>query len=299
MKINIPENIFTVKEADPQKVRKQLLSGRNINMKTVGILFCIALVLLAVLSAVVVKSELNKEKETTVSETASDSLYAETFKSAENNESFNILLAFTKNDNENLQLLSVLNANPETSEIRVTYIPVNSKIKVNNYEGSMKNHLKNGGITELLWAVGQYADISIPYYIYCDEEDFCNIIKTTGDTEIFLENQINHDYNGINFIIENGNRKLTADMMLKYYVYLCDTESLSKKEITELFSIVAKKFVSHENPQSVSDSFNNIVNHINTNISAIDIANNLPLILSFSRNGSLDNITIVDTAENF
>ena len=299
MKVNIPENLFTVKEADPQKVRKQLLSGRNINMKTVAILFCAAVFLLALLSAVVIKSETDKEKETTASETLTDSAFAETFVKNENTEAFNMLLAFTKDGNDGLQHLSVLHADPVSSEVKITFIPVNAKITVNNYEGTMKNHLKSGGITELLWAVGEYSNISIPYYIYCDEENFSEIMRFIGETEILLEKQINHDYNGINFIIEKGMQKLTGDMMLRYFVYLCDRESLSQKEICNLYGVLFKKLVSHENPQSVSDSFDGIINSISTNISAMDIANNLPLILSFSRSASLDNITIVDTAESF
>lgn len=299
MKINLPENLFTVKEADPKKVRKQLLYGRNINMKTVVILFAVAIILLAILSIGVVKSEKDKEKETTLSETTTDFAYADATGPEDTAEAFNVLLAFTKDGNEGLQHLSVLHADPATSEVKLTFIPVNTKISVNNYEGTMKNHLKNGGITELLWAVGQYGNISIPYYIYCDEEDFSAIMKFIGETEITLEKQINHDYNGISFIIEKGTQKLTADMMLKYFVYLCDRESLSQREVCSLYSVLFRKLVSHENPQSVSDSFDGIINSISTNISAMDIANNISLILSFSRNGNLDNITAVESAEDF
>ena len=299
MKLNIPENLFTVKEADPKKVRKQLLSGRNINMKLVIILFCVAVLFLTLLSAVVIKSEKDKEKETTVPVDASSSVYTESLKGEDTSSAFNILLAFTKDGTDGLQHLSVLHADPATAEVKITFIPVNAKISVNNYEGSMKNHLKNGGITELLWAVGEYEEIGIPYYIYCDRKGFSEFMKFLGETEITLEKRISHDYNGINFIIEKGNQKLTADMMLKYFVYLCDRETLSQKEICNLFSVLFEKLVSHENPQSVSDSFDGIINNINTNISAMDIANNLPLILSFSRNGSIENIKIVDTADEF
>lgn len=299
MKINLPENLFTVKDADPQKVRKELLSGRNINMKTVGVLFAVAVLLLALLSAIVVKNEADKEKETTISETVSGDAVSDVLGSTQNASAFNMLLAFTKDGNEGLQHLSVLHADPASSEVKIKFIPVNTKTSVNNYEGTMKSHLKSGGITELLWAVGEYENISIPYYIYCDEESFSSIMKFAGETEITLEKQINHDYNGINFIIEEGPQKLTADMMLKYFVYLCDRESLSQKEVCGLYATVFKKLVSHENPQSVSDSFDGIINSINTNISAIDIANNLPLILSFAQNGSLDSIEIANTSEGF
>lgn len=299
MKINLPENLFTVKEADPQKVRKQLLYGRNINMKTVIILFAVAVMLLALLSVAVIKSETDKEKETTLSETTSAVLNAEAYTADEGTNAFNMLLAFTKDGNDGLQHLCVLHADPASSQVKIKFIPVNTKISVNNYEGTMKNHLKGGGITELLWAVGEYEGISIPYYIYCDEENFSSIMKFIGETEIVLENQINHDYNGINFIIEKGPQKLTADMMLKYFVYLCDRESLSQKEVCSLYATIFKKLVSHENPDSVSRSFDGIINSISTNISAIDIANNLPLILSFARNESVDSIEVVDTAEEF
>lgn len=292
MKINLPEKLFTVKEADPQKVRKQLLSGRNINMKTVVIFFSVAVFLLALLSLGVIKSEKDKENETTASETVTDAGFTENNESTDKAEAFNVLLAFTKDGNEGLQHLSVLHADPVSSQIKIKFIPVSSKITVNNYDGTMKSHLKSGGITELLWAVGEYENISIPYYIYCDEENFSSIMKSLGDTEITLDKQINHNYNGISFIIEKGTQSLTADMMLKYFVYLCDRESLSQTEVIKLFSVIGKKLLAFENPQNISDNFDKIINNINTNISAMDIANNLSLIISFPKNGGLDNITI-------
>lgn len=300
MKIKIPDELFNVKEADPEKVRKKHLSGRKINMKIVISLFAAAVVLLALVSAVVAKSEIEKEKETSVSDSSfSESTISQNSISQYEGDSFNLLLALTKDGNKNLQMLSVLHADIKSGKIKITYIPTTTKTSVNNYEGTMENHLENGGITELLWAVGKYASISIPYYIYCDEENFYNIMKYLGDTEIVLENKISHDYNGINFIIEDGTQKLSADMMLKYFVYLCDNGFYCEKELTSLFSVLGKKLISHDTPESVSKNFDGIINNITTNISAIDIVNNTPLLLDFSKKGSIDNLEIVSSAKEF
>lgn len=300
MKIKIPEELFAPKEADPKKVRKKLLSKRKTNMKVVAFIFCIAVLFLSVLSVFVIKSETKKETDSStlnVSQLES-TVFEETVKSSET-QPFNILLAFTKDSNEGLQLLCILHADANEQKLKVTYIPTDAKMNVNNYDGTMESHLKSGGITELLWAVGEYTGTSIPYYIYCDENGFSNIMRYLGDTEITAKEDISHNYNGINFIIEKGTQTLTADSMLKYFVYLCDNENELQNDIAKLFSTMGKKFVSPENPNSVSESFNAIVNSINTNISAIDIANNLSLILSFAKSGSLDEIEVYSSADEF
>lgn len=295
MKTKFLDELTAPKKADPKAVRKKQMRSKNINMKIVISAFSALIVLLGAVSAVTVKSEKSKSASTTASNetvnNTSDTLLSAT--TSENSSLLcNILLAFTREDNNDLKLLAVVSCNAKEEIIKIKYIPVNTHVEVNNYDGTMEEHLESGGITELLWAVGQYCKTSLERYLYCDEEDFCEIMKKLGEIEIEIEEEISHDYNGINFIIEKGKHNLTADMMLKYFVYLCDTSS--EEELTNLFSTVASKIISADTQDALNTNYSKIINNVQTDISAMDIAKYLSDILMLARSGSIDNIEICE-----
>ena len=300
MEFKMPEGFNTLKKADPDKVRKQLLSGRNINvnMKWVVILFAVFIMLIAAVSAGVVISEV-REKETTLVVSGSEAESTTVFAEEESSLLCNILIAFTKEENEGLQLLCILNADEENGEIKMPFISPDERVDVSNYPGTMSEHLQSGGMAELLWAVGHYASISIERYIQCDEDGFTRIMKYTGETEFDIKEEISHSYNGINFIIEEGNQKLTADMMLKYFVYLCDTSEKSQNKIAELFSLVAKKLIPADSQDELNKNYSKIINNIKTDISAMDITHYFEDVSSFVKNGICDSFTVVSSAADF
>lgn len=291
MDLKFLEDIFKVKKPDPQKVRKQHRKRSfSLNMKTVIVVFAVLVVLLFALSAVVIKSENDKNNQTTAEETEQTSQAALASTGQSLSLRCNLLVGFTKQDNSGLQLLALVSADAVSGQTTIKFIPVQARSTVNNYEGTMREHLENGGITELLWAAGEYCAASIERYLYCDEEDFCEIMKAVGETEITVENRIDHSYNGINFIIEKGRQNLTADMMLKYFVYLCDNITTKKEEIISLFSLLAQKLIDAENADSVSESYAKIINSISTDISAMDISTYLSDILSLVKDMDMETV---------
>lgn len=299
---NFLKRLNMPKKADPDKVHRHHVRSRKINIrpKLIIIAFAIVIVLLVAVSAVTVI----KERDTSQSET---SVTGETLESSalpvfdEAQEDFfsgNILLAFTRDGNDDLHFLAVVNFDGSGDGIKVSYIPVSTVCKVNNINGTMKEHLQNGGIIELLWAVGERYSIGIEKYVLCDEENFIDIMKSLGDTEITIDEQISFDYNGLSFIIEKGKQVFTPDTMLKYYLYLCSELWDQTNNLTNITASIAKRIADFEN-STVEERYNSFINFVSSDLSAMDIRNFEKAIYNIFKNGTIDKIEIVNDPSIF
>lgn len=287
------------KKADPRAERKKQMRERKIDMKLIVIAFAAIVVILGAISAVTVISEKGgKTAETTASDALPAAAMSNTTAEGKLSEeqlplNANILLAFTEDGNSGLELLSVINIDSEAGNIRISYIPTNTFQQVNNLSGTMAEHIENGGIKELLWAVGEYADISIERYVCIDEADFVSIMKKIGEFEVKIEEDISHEYNGISFIIDEGIHQFAPDSMLKYIVYLCHTLSSEPKTLTNIMAGIAGKLISDDKGNKITaESYDKIINHMETDISAFDIVNYSQAISKLFDSGLLWNIEI-------
>lgn len=301
---NILEKLNMPKKADPDKVHKSHVRSRkiHINSKMIIAAFAVLVVLLAVASIVTINKEKeNLEAESTVSGETSETVLAmsETeLGGVDEAFSGNILLAFTRDGNADLRFLAVVNFDGSNDGIKIAYIPVTTVCTVNKIDGTMKEHLANGGITELLWAVGERYSLGIEKYILLDEGDFVSLMKYLGDTDITIEKQISHDYNGLNFIIEEGAQTFTADTMLKYYVYLCDTMWDDPTKLTNITASIAKRIADYSDA-TVEEKYNDIIGFVSTDFSAMDVKNYEQAIYNIVENGNIDKIEIVSDASVF
>lgn len=292
------------KKADPKAERKKQMRQRKIDGKRIAVLFAAAVLVLSVVSAVTVISEKSGKPTETTESTALLAAVADTVRESASGENqlpihANILLALTEDGTRGLEMLSVINIDSEKQQIRISYIPVEASQQVNNLSGTMAEHIENGGIKELLWAVGEYAGISIERYVCLDEADFADIMKKIGEFEVKIEEDISHEYNGISFIIDEGTHRFASDSMLKYIVYLCQTLSSDSKTLTDIMAGIAGKLISDEKGNKITAaSYEKTVNYVDTDISAIDIVNYSQAIAGLFDSGALWNVTVEpDAAE--
>lgn len=286
------------KKADPKAERRKQMRERKIDMKFIVIAFAAVVVILAVVSAVIVLSEKNNTSVSQPDENAAVLIAADTSgeeKPSDNRTELNanILLALTEDGNSGLELLSVINLDSVNGKVRISYIPTETMQSVNNLTGTMAEHIENGGIKELLWAVGEHADISIERYVCLDEANFADIMKKIGEFEVRIDEDISHEYNGISFIIDEGTHRFASDAMLKYVVYLCQMISTESKTLTDIMAGIAGKLISDEKGNKITAaSYDKAVNCVDTDISAIDIVNYSQAIAGLFDSGALWNVEI-------
>lgn len=240
------------------------------NIKYIIPLFAGVVVLLLLVSMFVVHHE-KKEQESTTDTSLSEQLPLTSQTASESMEA-NILVAYIDSTEKQIRMLGVLNINSEEKTAEIQYLEPSSSIKVNNYDGTMQQHYENGGVSELLWAVREYLVVQIDRYIVTDDDNFTKAAKLLGECEITIDESVNYNYKGINFIIEKGPQKLTADMLQKYFTYLCDAAySGGEQQLSDMLSFLFTKFLRTDEETTIEDLYEDIVDYINTDISVMDL----------------------------
>ncbi len=262
--------------------------------KTVAIVFSLAIFLIAAVSGVMVISELSSEDPAEITD-------AETTQATEVVSSYqvikgNFLLALTYHDD--IELLAVARLDSESKTMKMSFLSPETYCSFNNLSGTMDEHYDNGGITELLWAVGEYAHISIERYILADESAFLSLIEHIGEMQVVLEHSVVCGQDAASFIIEEGQQSLIPAMMTKYFYYLCENQPEYNEEIVDVMAIYSKSLFSAEDENKTKSNFEYMISCLDTNISALDFGNNKEPILSLADPAVLDNVTIEENPAN-
>ncbi len=177
-------------------------------------------------------------------------------------------------EQKNLHLLFVISLDSETEKTKIFFLDKESVCKVNEVEGSMDYHYKNGGVSQLVLAASQYTGIEIERYLVGDEKAFTNLIRYMGDLEIDVEESISYTLAGLSYIIDEGKQVMTPDMLLKYFVYLCNDTVKYNESLREIFSLFASTLFDCEDSQQAQDNFGSVIGFFETNISALDFSEN-------------------------
>lgn len=254
-----------------EKINSLSLFNRTPSKKFIITAFTVIILLIGVFSAVTVISE-NREntEETTLTDDSTQAIAAAVQENDMQEIKGNFLMVLTGDGNEKIELLSLVRLDSENENVSISFIDPGEITSVNGFLGDMNEHLLNGGINELVWSVGELADISIERYIIGDEQNFIDFMKSLGDTEINITDKVSYTHRGIPIIIEKGVQKLSADIMLKYFVYLCDNYETAPEKLVEAMIIYGKKMFDSSEDSVLDESFSKLLRYFSTDISVVD-----------------------------
>lgn len=255
---------------------------RLLNNKILVAAFAVFVALLALASAAsVIGAKKGNETSAPVDTLALQG--AEVNSSAAQSLNANFLLAVCDEDERTVRLLACLSADSEKGSFEIEYIPSTQLCSVNSVEGTIESHFKNSGTDGLIWAV-RASGHNVDRYVLIDEDNAVKLFKAFGEQEIDVQKRVKHDYKGVSFIIEKGVQKFTAETLMKYFAYLCDSGAAEKESITGLVShYLALAFSSKD--MSITERYDNMVNLMTTDISALDIATYGPILATFVGEG--------------
>ncbi len=256
-----------------EKINSLSLLNKTPSKRFIITAFTVIILLVGVFSAVtVINEKRGNNNETTGTENA------ETVASVVKEKDLqaltgNFLFVLTQDGNEKIELLSLVRLDSENNKVSISFVDPEEKTSVNGLIGTMQEHLKNGGINELVWSVGELADISIERYVIGDEQNFIDFMKSIGDMEMNITDKVTYTHRGIPIIIEEGVQKLSADIMLKYFVYLCDNYETAPEKLVEAMIIYGKKMFDSTDDNFLDESFGKMIKQFSTNISVVDFTN--------------------------
>lgn len=238
---------------------------------TVG--FCVVVLLLSLTSAFFVIGEINNNKQEhllTTETTEPEEAAANMPTTKEIDSTF--LFAMTDNGSTVVRGVFVVTFNSEAERLDFRFVNPDAYETVNEKSCDMHTHLSEGGTSEFLWAVSSYTGIGFNRYLIIKESDFVKLVSLIGDTEIEIERSISYDHDGISFIIDKGTRTLTADMMLKYWLYLSSNQDANADKIMQTFIIILQQLFSAESDELFQSRFSSALGLFTTDISAIDFS---------------------------
>ena len=262
----------------------------NPSRKTIAIVFTAVVVLIAMVSGAFVVGELVSEEPTTIVDETGTTEPEISFVADTQELRGNFLIALTYD--EKIELLGVVRVDSGEKTMKVSFLSGETYCSFNNLKGTMNEHYKNGGVTELLWAVGEYANISIERYIIADSGAFTALLEHIGDMSVNLEHEVVCGQDAASFIIEAGHQILIPAMMAKYFYYLCDNQPKYDDEIVGAMALFSKNLFCIEDEEKAQRNFDYMISYLDTNISALDFNNFKTAIMSLACVEVLDNITI-------
>ena len=194
----------------------------------------------------------------------------------------NILFGLDNEENE-LHLLFVMSLDSSSGQVKIFFLDPSAVCKVNEIEGSLSYHFKNGGVSQLVLAAAAYTDLEIERYLVGDEKAFLNFTRDLGEIEIDVEKSISYTLNGLSYIIDKGVQVMTPDVLLKYMVYLCNNTSAYSENLRMIFAQFAKEIFDCETSQEAQDNFGDVIGYFETNISALDFSENKAAVMKLAR----------------
>lgn len=281
-----------------EKINSLSLLNKTPSKRFIITAFTVIILLVGVFSAVTVVNEKRGNNNET---TGTDN--AETVASVVGEKDLqaltgNFLFVLTQDGNEKIELLSLVRLDSENKKVSISFVDPEEKTSVNGLIGTMQEHLKNGGINELVWSVGELADISIERYVIGDEQNFIDFMKSIGDMEMNITDKVTYTHRGIPIIIEEGVQKLSADIMLKYFVYLCDNYETAPEKLVEAMIIYGKKMFDSTDDNFLDESFGKMIKQFSTNISVVDFTNYRKAVKNLASSENHIEIAIVADASN-
>lgn len=268
-------------EAVSEKFRNIREPGKPLIIKGF-IAIMLALTTLSVGMIILEREENNPQVTTTLAPEGVSSTTAEALTMPDRSQLKTNILFGLDSAEDDVHLLFVLSLDSETGESRIFFLEPTAICKVNEIEGSLIYHLTNGGVSQLVLAVSEYTGLEIDRYLVGDEKAFISFIKYLGDIEIDVKDSISYTHDGLSYIIDKGAQVMTADMLLKYVVYLCDDTETYAENLRVLFAQLAKLLFDCEDSQKAQDNFGNVIGCFETNISALDFSENKHAVMNLA-----------------
>ena len=265
----------------------------NPTKKTITAAFCIIIAVICAVSGIFVLKETSDKETTAPADDTTDSISAVVRTEDETALKANLLFALEGDDK--LELLGVMRLCSEDKSVKISFISGDTYCSFNNLSGTMNEHYKNGGTTELVWAVGEYAGISIERFVIADYSSFKSLLNRIGDMSVYLEHEVVCGQDAASLIIQEGQQVLVPEMMTKYFGYLCTDLDKYGYEIAKTMMSYGDKLFCTGEESDIEKNFSLVVSNFNTNISAQDFVSYKNALRSLADKNVLSSIILTES----
>lgn len=272
-------DFWNKREKTNADMRREDKVGRLLNSKKLIAVFIGIVILIALVSVATLVSEFGGNNAETLSMTDGEPVAAVNSSTAESMKG-SFLLTVVNDSDRTVRLVALITADSESGSVDVSYIPSEQTCSVAGSEGTISDHFKNTGKDGLIYAV-RACGANVDRYVMVDESNLLSLLKLFGEQTVDVKNEIRHEYKGVSYIIEKGSQTFSAENLEKYFIYLCDSRAQGSEELTGLLLRLLKLSFKNNGDDTAQKRYDEFVNLVSTDISAMDIAHYGPLLESF------------------
>lgn len=272
-------DFWNKREKTHADMRREDKVGRLLNSKKLIAVFIGIVILIALVSVATLVSEFGVNNAETLSMTDGEPVAAVNSSTAGSMKG-SFLLTVVNDSDRTVRLIALITADSESGSVDISYIPSEQTCSVAGSEGAISDHFKNTGKDGLIYAV-RACGANVDRYVMVDESNLLSLLKLFGEQTVDVKNEIRHEYKGVSYIIEKGSQTFSAENLEKYFIYLCDSRAQGSEELTDLLLRLLKLSFKNNGDDTAQKRYDEFVNLVSTDISAMDIAHYGPLLESF------------------
>lgn len=232
-------------------------------------------------------------------DTQTETSVAETTTRAEISEKDGTLLMWCADSaRENLRFLWLCSFSVPENEIVLYSLDPKTVVMTDGISRTLEGCYAASGITELIKAVENFADVKIDRYIGATDSEFKTMINYFGGFEINVPEQTEYRSEEFNLMLIKGKQNIKGDTMFRYMRYLATKGTEGRKQQSEVLMQIMSSVLNSKNADRMSNIYSKLSNNLNTDITIVDFSQNEQALASFTGKGILRK-TVVQSVEDF
>ena len=245
------------------------LARRNVRL---AIVFALVAGLLLVGVFIVVRHlDFSKPSDETTAQTAEDPSDAETRAVR--------FLTVVSDENE-VCLVALVNADPAAGLLQVKPLPRDLPVVIGQREGTLSSLFGDVGVTGLKTAIEEKYDMTVDRWIGVTAANVRNLFTLLGPTEVFFDRDVSFSVDAIKYSYRRGPAQLTGEALLAAVKNAYEGDENLKFGGKALASVL-EAHLTVENVEKGEDFFSQVVNHLDSNVTAFDFAAYREALIAF------------------
>jgi hypothetical protein len=198
------------------------------------------------------------------------------------------LVSATDNKGKELRFAALLRVDLAKREMRFTMLPTREEFRpdAESAEITLEQALEAGGLKQLVSAAQALSGQTIDRYVNSRDLNFIKAVNAMGSVTVQIPERVAYRSEAFNITISEGQQRLSGDLMLRYFRYLDALGTAGLDQQGALLRRTLESYVQARNESLLEQRFETLVNLLETDCSARDFYDCLPLLQAILRDAS-------------
>ncbi|MDR2647558.1 MAG: LCP family protein [Oscillospiraceae bacterium] len=208
------------------------------------------------------------------------------------------LLSETDDTGNELCFAALVQVDLETKKCAVTPLSPNASAPLDGASVTLREAMR-GGVKTLARAAQALTQTNIDRYISSRDENFVKAINTMGSVTVESDKVVQYHGDGFSLNLAKGEQRLQGDMLLRYFRYLATQKDGARAQA----QLLCRSIQTYLTPSLGTDAnllekrFSAMVNLMETDVTAVDLMNNMTVLQDFLAHADEIAFLVLDTPD--